>query len=294
VRAVLSSVDPLSGPFDPSTPNETSSLGLSFTVFDSAGTEHSMSLFFTRADAGLWAVNAVIPGPSVEGAPADQPFALALGELEFDALGRLTAVDMPMPVEVDWRGDGPALLRFTFGTALTQDGDGLDGVVESDVAPESRLVDVFQNGNARRGGCDVNADCVNSVGGHACVCWPGFRGDGVECVDIDECEEGDDNCSEHAVCGNTQGGFTCACVPGYSGTGVQCRDRDECLHSEHDCAEQAVCANTAGSFVCTCNEGYAGSGQVCDDIDECAAAVSPCAADRECTNLVGSFICDPI
>ena len=44
-------------------------------------------------------------------------------------------------------------------------------------------------------------------------------------VDIDECENGEDNCHENAQCTNTEGSFTCSCNPGYTGDGVNCTSK---------------------------------------------------------------------
>jgi len=293
-RAVLAREDRLVGPFDPADPEGTSSLRTSLSVFDSTGREYSMGLAFGRIGPGHWAVAATLPGESIQRVNPDQLYRIDVGRLEFDPMGRLARTVVSTPIQVDWMNGTPGQIRFDFGTPLAADGDGLDGVIESAVVPESRLVDVTQDGTAIRGGCSEHGECVNTLGGHGCVCWSGFLGDGIECVDIDECDAGDDNCSEHATCSNAAGGFTCNCLPGYTGTGVQCRDRDECLHSEDDCAAQARCINTAGSYTCLCNEGYTGTGQSCQDIDECAEEISPCPQGRRCTNLVGSFICDPI
>lgn len=38
-------------------------------------------------------------------------------------------------------------------------------------------------------------------------------------TDIDECEEGSDDCDKNAVCINVPGSFECACVDGYFGNG---------------------------------------------------------------------------
>ena len=44
-------------------------------------------------------------------------------------------------------------------------------------------------------------------------------------TDINECENGDDNCSENANCTNTEGSFTCYCNSGYAGDGVICTSK---------------------------------------------------------------------
>ena len=42
------------------------------------------------------------------------------------------------------------------------------------------------------------------------------------CADIDECLEGNHNCSEYADCENTHGEFNCKCYTGHEGDGVIC------------------------------------------------------------------------
>lgn len=47
-----------------------------------------------------------------------------------------------------------------------------------------------------------------------CVCDAGFRGDGYQCVDIDECAE-DDKLCENGHCLNYPGSFRCECEMGF-------------------------------------------------------------------------------
>ncbi|XP_060607592.1 uncharacterized protein LOC132759768 [Ruditapes philippinarum] len=49
--------------------------------------------------------------------------------------------------------------------------------------------------------------------------WSGSQ---PTCGDIDECADGDHNCSSDAKCDNTPGSFTCTCNWGYNGNGVSC------------------------------------------------------------------------
>ena len=39
-------------------------------------------------------------------------------------------------------------------------------------------------------------------------------------LDVDECENGTDNCHANANCTDTVGSFSCSCLPGYRGDGV--------------------------------------------------------------------------
>jgi len=44
-----------------------------------------------------------------------------------------------------------------------------------------------------------------------------------ECwIDVNECLNGENNCSPNATCENTQASFTCTCNDGYDGDGVDC------------------------------------------------------------------------
>ena len=40
--------------------------------------------------------------------------------------------------------------------------------------------------------------------------------------DVDECEEGTNNCHSEADCKNLEGSFTCICKNGYQGNGSTC------------------------------------------------------------------------
>jgi len=70
--------------------------------------------------------------------------------------------------------------------------------------------------------CDVNADCINTVGSYSCTCKAGYSGDGQTCTDVDECSSNSHSCDVNAVCSNTRGSHTCTCKAGYSGDGRSC------------------------------------------------------------------------
>jgi len=70
--------------------------------------------------------------------------------------------------------------------------------------------------------CDANAACTNTVGGFNCACNSGFTGDGVSCVNVDECTKNAASCGAHTSCTDTPGSFECKCATGYAGDGVTC------------------------------------------------------------------------
>ena len=49
--------------------------------------------------------------------------------------------------------------------------------------------------------------------------------------DIDECNDGTDDCHDMAQCTNTDGNFTCECNQGYSGDGQDCRGKLKEIHN---------------------------------------------------------------
>uniref|UniRef100_A0A0G4HWB0 EGF-like domain-containing protein n=1 Tax=Chromera velia CCMP2878 TaxID=1169474 RepID=A0A0G4HWB0_9ALVE len=135
------------------------------------------------------------------------------------------------------------------------------------------------------------ANCTDVTGSFTCACIDGFNGDGITCIDADECTLDLHNCHPEAVCTNTDGSFTCAVAPGFTGDGVTSANNvDECTTQIHNCDPNAACSNTAGSFSCACGTGFQGSGLLCSDIDECAASTHSCGSNV-CKNTQGSFEC---
>ncbi|XP_059807638.1 adhesion G protein-coupled receptor B1-like [Hypanus sabinus] len=113
---------------------------------------------------------------------------------------------------------------------------------------------------------DITKTCSGNIRStHTCQCNDGFEGNGVHCLDVDECTEGTPyNCLPGATCVNTPGSYKCQCENGYEGDGIySCIDIDECLLQRHSCSPSAFCVNTLGSFTCLCQAGHFGDGIHC-------------------------------
>lgn len=98
--------------------------------------------------------------------------------------------------------------------------------------------------------------CVSRV-----ICPPGYALDSVSgqhCLDIDECREGNHDCTKDQVCENRLGGYHCLCPPGHvDGPNKDCVDVDECsVYGARICGLNSRCENTVGSYKCLCEEGF--------------------------------------
>src|SRR3954463_16506234 len=66
------------------------------------------------------------------------------------------------------------------------DGCSAGGTIEAGwrcVAEPSVCTDIDECATGN-GGCDANATCTHSEGSRACVCRPGYTGDGVTCTTV--------------------------------------------------------------------------------------------------------------
>lgn len=120
------------------------------------------------------------------------------------------------------------------------------------------------------GKCHTYAECVSdpdSESGYYCQCKPGFDGDGFECVDVNECDEGTTYCSPNAQCYNLLGHYECKCLPPRVGDGRVCEwdqgssGYDIC--SRCDANARCITNDDGSTGYCKCNSGYSGDGYEC-------------------------------
>ncbi|XP_029530770.1 nidogen-2 [Oncorhynchus nerka] len=142
--------------------------------------------------------------------------------------------------------------------------------------------------------CDTTAQCLPGEGQqYQCQCATGYRGDGRNCYDVDECVEGLSLCGAHAQCVNLPGSHRCQCQSGYKFgfDGRTCIDVDECVEGIGLCGANAHCVNLPGSHRCQCQSGYEFGidGRSCIDLDECRS--QPCHPQATCSNTLGSYQC---
>ncbi|KAA0710949.1 Nidogen-2 [Triplophysa tibetana] len=142
------------------------------------------------------------------------------------------------------------ILRYAVTNKIGPVGDG---------DPEPENLNPCYTGNHD---CDTTAQCVPGEGQvFTCQCATGYKGDGRNCYDVDECAEGLNSCGAHSQCVNLPGSHRCQCESGFEFDGRTCHDVDECR--DQPCHAQALCSNAQGSFYCQCQHGFHGDGFQC-------------------------------
>ncbi|OCT64259.1 hypothetical protein XELAEV_18045361mg [Xenopus laevis] len=147
-------------------------------------------------------------------------------------------------------------------------------------------------GECSNSDCHPNATCEEFGGYQECTCKKGFRGDGIQCYDINECEDYWLNrCNGY--CENTEGSYNCSCYSGLKYTEEGCVDIDECSSKDlNNCHPLALCLNYWSWYSCRCPYGYFGDGYFCE-VNECQQG-TPCDPNTECIKYKGHYTCsDP-
>ncbi|KAL1419333.1 hypothetical protein MTO96_005416 [Rhipicephalus appendiculatus] len=158
--------------------------------------------------------------------------------------------------------------------------------------------------------CIPKADNVAlpDAGGDVPQCEAGFKYNTAikDCIDVDECSEGLDDCDlDTQSCLNTHGGYQCLskeskeCPGGYvwKDEAAACVDVDECAEGLSACEAdlEEECKNTVGGYVCDpiCGQGlrYNTLYAKCLDIDECSQGSHNCGSAALCVNTDGGFQC---
>lgn len=151
--------------------------------------------------------------------------------------------------------------------------------------------------------CSVHSTCTNTKGSFLCSCNHGFKGDGINCQDIQECLQ-THTCEKDYICHESPGSFYCECREGYFERNVTTGHSKCIAHCKlygctsstefnHVHGENAYCSDTIDGSFCTCLEGYTAekTDGLCVDVNECEV-LSFCHSRAECVNTNGSFTCE--
>eukprot|EP00117_Sycon_ciliatum_P009054 scpid1187/ scgid4064/ Laminin subunit alpha-5; Laminin-10 subunit alpha; Laminin-11 subunit alpha; Laminin-15 subunit alpha len=145
-------------------------------------------------------------------------------------------------------------------------------------------------------GCATGVVCTDNVApmtGYTCGdCPAGLTGDGVRCLDINECNTSTHGCAQ--TCVNSYASYTCSCAVGYTlaMNGRDCTNVNECGGGSGPCHQ--VCQDTEGSYNCSCNPGFtlfAGNNQSCNASVNCPPGHG-CEHDCAVVNSVNVCSCN--
>uniref|UniRef100_A0A8C7FRB3 Signal peptide, CUB and EGF-like domain-containing protein 1 n=1 Tax=Oncorhynchus kisutch TaxID=8019 RepID=A0A8C7FRB3_ONCKI len=140
--------------------------------------------------------------------------------------------------------------------------------------------------------CHIDALCQNTPKSFNCICKPGYKGDGKQCEDMDECEnEYNGGCVHECI--NIPGNYRCTCYDGFmlAHDGHNCLDVDECMDNNGGC--QQVCVNTMGSYECMCKQGFflSDNQHTCIHRSDETCAVNNGGCDRTCKDTATGVRC---
>lgn len=112
--------------WDPKNPDKTSQFATGVTVYDSAGNSHVVTVYFNKAEDGVWKWHAMAKGAEITGGKPGEMMEQASGTLKFDGDGRLqeqsldkSAFNFANGAKADQK------IEFNFGKDLKSGGDGL-------------------------------------------------------------------------------------------------------------------------------------------------------------------------
>jgi hypothetical protein len=122
--------------------------------------------------------------------------------------------------------------------------------------------------------CGENEVCRNTIGGYVCECEYGLHKQDDQCVDVNECATGIDECSH--ICENTYGSYKCHCPINY-----------KLDNNGHSC-------KVIEPVEVQCPHGFFSEHGKCTDVNECDLGEDDCTEDQACLNTKGSYLCIPL
>ncbi len=113
--------------FDPKKPDQTSHFATGATVYDSAGTAHTSTIYFNKTNDGEWTWRAMNKGEEVVGGKPNQMVEQARGKLTFDTDGRLLENKYEKNAFNFVGGAVPDQeIQFNFGKTKMEGGEGIE------------------------------------------------------------------------------------------------------------------------------------------------------------------------
>ncbi|NCC77583.1 MAG: flagellar hook-basal body complex protein, partial [Clostridia bacterium] len=148
------------GVFDITEPEDTSNYATTTTVYDSLGTSHLFTCYFTKISDQTWGWNLTVDGGDLSGGTAGVLQNIGSGTLTFDENGNLLSGDSGATTvnSLTWANgsDQTQLITYSFdttqfdsdSTVFSQDQDGYASgeVTDVDIAADGTVSAVYSNG----------------------------------------------------------------------------------------------------------------------------------------------------
>lgn len=130
--------------FNLADPDKTSNYSNGFTVYDSAGNAHLVTVYFNKTEDGVWQWHAVAKGDEIMGGEKGKPVECASGTLKFNGDGRLQEASVAKNEFNFNKGAKPGQkVEFDFGKSVAEGGQGLQ---TTQYGTNSDLYKHIQNG----------------------------------------------------------------------------------------------------------------------------------------------------
>ena len=111
--------------FDVKDPDKTSHFATGVTVYDSAGTDHTATVYFNRTEDGIWSWHALVKGEETVGGVKNTPVEAARGRLTFGPDGKLRDQQTELSSFNFNKGALPnQSIKFNFGEDVLHGGAG--------------------------------------------------------------------------------------------------------------------------------------------------------------------------
>lgn len=153
----LDSNSDIMGAFAIATPEDTSNYSTTTTIYDSLGTSHLASCYFTKTGAQSWDWNLTADSAELSTGGSDDLTVIGSGTLTFDAYGNLLLGDTASIGSIDWNnGSAAQPLTYIFdttqfnseSTVFSQDQDGYPSgnLTDVGVAADGTVSALYSNG----------------------------------------------------------------------------------------------------------------------------------------------------
>jgi len=156
----LNSDSDLVGPFDVANADDTSNFSSSLVIYDSLGTEHIATCFYTKTGENEWEYNVAVDSDELDAAQAgaEDLTVVLTGTLEFDEDGNLTAGGTGDTAALQWNNgsDQTQVITYNFDITQfdsestiyyqTQDGYAAGELSSVNIASDGTVSGVYSNG----------------------------------------------------------------------------------------------------------------------------------------------------